>query len=547
MKTPTTSILSFVFLLLISFSLAASADTHEEFLQCLSLHSPNSTSISKLIYTPNNSSYLSVLNFSIQNLRFTSPSTPKPLVIVTPFDESQIQATVYCSKNHGMQIRVRSGGHDYEGLFGGGYGLMLRKYGLAADNVIDARIIDVNGQVLDRKSMGEDLFWAIRGGGGASFGVILAWKVNLVNVPSTVTVFIIAKTLDQNATNLIYKWQHIAPKFPKDLFIRILIRRVNSSENGKWTIQASFNSLYLRGIGNLIPLMQERFPELGLTEEDCTEMSWIESILYFAGFPTGESLNFFLDRTPLTRQYFKAKSDYVKEPIPVFGLEGIWRMFYEDEGELAEMILSPYGGKMDEIAESAIPFPHRKGNLYKIQHLVYWNEEGEVLKIAFGGTTATRLRALTLKFNSYKMNPQHSMPEHLRVMSAMIRDLRAAGNILTMNSKFSLRLAERQDAKRGNEVLVVEPDQRNKPFGHGSISSGFYVLDLDGLNKKAFMASHDDDVISSSVKWHARLGHIGQDKMTWLARESFLGPLAKVNLPICESRMAGKAISKTIR
>ncbi|KAG5562330.1 hypothetical protein RHGRI_005157 [Rhododendron griersonianum] len=52
-------------------------------------------------------------------------------------------------------------------------------------------------------------------------------------------------------------------------------------------------------------------------------------------------------------------------------------MFYEDEGELAEMILSPYGGKMDEIAESAIPFPHRKGNLYKIQHLVYWNEEGE--------------------------------------------------------------------------------------------------------------------------------------------------------------------------
>ncbi|KAI8568538.1 hypothetical protein RHMOL_Rhmol02G0208500 [Rhododendron molle] len=443
MKNPTTSMLSFAFLLLISFSLSASADTHEEFLQCLSLHSPNSTSISKLIYTPNNTSYLSVLNFSIQNLRFTSPSTPKPLVIVTPFDESQIQAIIYCSKYHGMQIRVRSGGHDYEGLSyvsdvpfvildminlssitvdgesktawvesgatigqlyyriaeknktlgfpagvcptvgvgghfsGGGYGLMLRKYGLAADNVIDARIVDVNGQVLDRKSMGEDLFWAIRGGGGASFGVILAWKVNLVTVPSTVTVFTIAKTLDQNATNLIYKWQHIAPKFPEDLFIRILIRRVNSSENGKWTIQASFNSLYLGGISNLIPLMQEHFPELGLTEEDCTEMSWIESILYFAGFSTGESLDVLLDRTPLTRQYFKAKSDYVKKPIPVFGLEGIWRMFYEDEGELAEMILSPYGGKMDEIAESAIPFPHRKGNLYKIQHLVYWNEEGE--------------------------------------------------------------------------------------------------------------------------------------------------------------------------
>ena len=56
-----------------------------------------------------------------------------------------------------------------------------------------------------------------------------------------------------------------------------------------------------------------------------------------------------------------------------------------------------------------------------------WNK----LKDAFGGTTATRLRALTLKFDSYKKDPKHSMIEHLRVMSAMIRDLRAAGNVLT--------------------------------------------------------------------------------------------------------------------
>ncbi|KAG5548641.1 hypothetical protein RHGRI_014104 [Rhododendron griersonianum] len=63
----------------------------------------------------------------------------------------------------------------------------------------------------------------------------------------------------------------------------------------------------------------------------------------------------------------------------------------------------------------------------------------------------------------------------------------------------------------------------NKPFGHGSISDGFYVLNLDGLNNNAFMAFHDNDVVSSSVKWHARLGHIGQDRMTRLARESLLG------------------------
>ncbi|KAK5777995.1 hypothetical protein PVK06_045962 [Gossypium arboreum] len=49
--------------------------------------------------------------------------------------------------------------------------------------------------------MGEDMFWAIRGGGGGSFGVVLAWKTNSVPVPANVTVFRVHRMLDQNGTN----------------------------------------------------------------------------------------------------------------------------------------------------------------------------------------------------------------------------------------------------------------------------------------------------------------------------------------------------------
>ncbi|PPS15562.1 hypothetical protein GOBAR_AA05019 [Gossypium barbadense] len=69
-------------------------------------------------------------------------------------------------------------------ISGRGFGLLFRKYGTGSDNVIDAQFINVNGRILDRKSIGEDLFWAIRCGGG-NFGIILTWKLKLVTVPTT--------------------------------------------------------------------------------------------------------------------------------------------------------------------------------------------------------------------------------------------------------------------------------------------------------------------------------------------------------------------------
>ena len=78
--------------------------------------------------------------------------------------------------------------------------------------------------------MGEDLFWAIRGGGGASFGVILAWKIQLVHVPSVVTVFTVDRNLEQNASKLVLRRQYIADKLHEDIFIRIMLQSVNSTQ-----------------------------------------------------------------------------------------------------------------------------------------------------------------------------------------------------------------------------------------------------------------------------------------------------------------------------
>ncbi|XP_047962075.1 tetrahydrocannabinolic acid synthase-like [Salvia hispanica] len=404
------------------------------FLECFSQECENHSSITNVIYTPSNPSYTSVLESTIRNTRFISESTPKPQVIITPEHESQIPPIIRCAKKTGLEIRTRSGGHDMEGLSyvsqvpfviidlvnftevtvnveektawieagtttgvvyyriaeksstlgfpgaicttvgvgghysGGGYGTLLRKYGLAGDNVIDARIVDVKGNILDRESMGEDLFWAIRGGGAASFGVVTAWKVQLVDVPETVTVFSINRNVEeQNGAELWHRWQYVAPQADKDLFVGVIVFRVDT------TVQVNFFSAFQGGADRLVSYMQEIFPELGLVREDCTEMSWVQSTLFSNQMPV-DPLDALLNRIQPGLRQLKAKSDYVREPVPLNAIEGMVSMLREPEADETIYYMVPYGGKMDEISESETPFPHRAGALYKLAGLTYWQD-----------------------------------------------------------------------------------------------------------------------------------------------------------------------------
>ncbi|KAK1378955.1 inactive tetrahydrocannabinolic acid synthase-like [Heracleum sosnowskyi] len=157
----------------------------------------------------------------------------------------------------------------------------MRKYGLGADNVIDIRFMDKNGNIFtDKQSIGADVFWAVRGGIASNYGIVLAWQIKLVRVPATVTVFNVKRTLEQYATDLVHKYQTFAPDTDPNLFIRARITPENLNADGSQkTVAVYFQALYLGRASGVLKIMQTNFPELSLVKQDCLEMSWAKSAL----------------------------------------------------------------------------------------------------------------------------------------------------------------------------------------------------------------------------------------------------------------------------
>jgi len=52
------------------------------------------------------------------------------------------------------------------------------------------------------------------------------------------------------------------------------------------------------------------------------------------------------------------------------------------------------------------------------------------LRETYGGTSVTRLRQLTIKFDTYKKRHDQNIKQHLRVMSNMIAQLKSVGHVL---------------------------------------------------------------------------------------------------------------------
>ena len=111
-------------------------------------------------------------------------------------------------------------------VLGGGYGLLSRSHGgLACDKLISVSMVTADGQkiVVASAKENEELFWALKGGGGGNFGLVFSAEIRLSKKPK----YFVWERLEYRGTENIKRAMSLVGKvlisLPKELNLDMLL------------------------------------------------------------------------------------------------------------------------------------------------------------------------------------------------------------------------------------------------------------------------------------------------------------------------------------
>ncbi len=248
---------------------------------------------------------------------------------------------------------------------GGGQGVVARAQGLTCDSVTGVQVVTADGRVRDVDvARDPDLFWALRGGGGGTFGVVTSFRVK--PFPSQECGVWSGGWAWSAAGAVVAGWQRWVSTTGDQNWANLHLEAVGGSPS----IRVS--GVTLGGSGDMALAELTRLVGVAPSSTSSATHSWMDTVLLEAGCSrTGYEACHLAPVGALDREAFVAGSSVLGGALPSSGITALTDIVAERarSGRTGAVIVDPLTGAVARGSTRTSAFPWR-GALASVQWYV---------------------------------------------------------------------------------------------------------------------------------------------------------------------------------
>ncbi|WP_023590261.1 FAD-binding oxidoreductase [Streptomyces thermolilacinus] len=263
---------------------------------------------------------------------------------------------------------------------GGGIGVVSRAYGLTSDSLTGARIVTADGRIRDVDARRDpDLFWALRGGGNAQFGVVTELRMRTHPAPACTTFFLSWPWA--RAAAVVREWQRWAPTAPDGIWANLHLSAPVGGRPG--VVRVGGLALTDRAdLENRIDRLADRIGAAPRSASVRTR-AFMDAMKVMGGVsgwtvPEAHQKGTLPGRNPrgrVARESYAARSDFYTRPVPADGVRAliarVERLARLTGGGAGSVALDAMGGAVNRVRSGDTAFVHRNA-LFLAQYIVSW-------------------------------------------------------------------------------------------------------------------------------------------------------------------------------
>jgi FAD/FMN-containing dehydrogenase len=257
---------------------------------------------------------------------------------------------------------------------GGGVGVLSRAFGLTCDALRAATVVTADGQIRTVDSSHDpDLFWALCGGGGGSFGAVTDLTFAVRPAPAVHTFFL--EWDFAHAAAVLAGWQGWIAKADKQLWSTCKLL----ADPGKDGLHVTVSGTWIGAASSLQSVLAPLLAAVGAptTANQQNSLDYASAMLLEAGcYGQSPAQCAAAALGPVQRQPFAATSAILDSPLPSGGISAAVARAAAGMSVpgLVEggMSFDSLGGAVSAVAPSATAFVHRTA-LASIQYTATWS------------------------------------------------------------------------------------------------------------------------------------------------------------------------------